>query len=167
MPRSYTESSEVIFCPSQPAQDVLGSSAPAITSVGARISPSLLRMSASLRTSQQPAYPSAGVPHSMILADSTVSGRAARNSGVNQRSSTTSAIEPTPSALTLLARASYISGSNRAAVQHSTRRSTRSGALLASHIPTSPPMESPQNEALSIANRSSSASASRPRSSIL
>ena len=74
---------------------------------------------------------------------------------MNQRSSTTSAIESTPSALTLLARASYISGSNRAAVQHSTRRSTRSGASLASHMPTSPPMERPQNEVLSISNRSS------------
>src|SRR5215213_1223106 len=144
-----------------------GSSAPATTSVGARIFPSLSRKSASLRASQQPAYPSDDVLRNMLAADSTVSGRAARNSGVNQRSSTTSATEPTPSALTLLARASYISGSNRAAVQHSTRRSTRSGASLASHMPTSPPIERPQNEALSISNRSSSASASRPRCSIL
>ena len=48
----------------------------------------------------------------------------------------------------------------------STRRSTRSGASLASHMPTAPPIERPQKEKLSIPSASRSASRSRPRSSI-
>ena len=57
-------------------------------------------------------------------------------------------------------------GPSRAEVQQSTRRSTRSGASLASHMPTIPPIERPQKEKRSIPSRSNSARASRPRSSI-
>ena len=49
-------------------------------------------------------------------------------------------------------------GGSAAAVQQSTSRSSRSGAFTASHIPTMPPSESPQNETRS---RPSSSSSSR------
>ena len=71
--------------------------------------------------------------------------------GVNQSASTASAIASMPHERTVAARCSQFSRvPKRAEVQASTRRSIRSGAFIASHMPTAPPSDRPQNETRSM-----------------
>ena len=76
----------------------------------------------------------------------TTSGCDAANAGVNQRPTTASATTSgVPASRTAAARSCQPSAGGRYAdVQIRTSRSIRSGALMASHWPTMPPIESPQ-----------------------
>ena len=77
--------------------------------------------------------------------DATTSGRRCANSGVNHRETTDSEMAAqVPAARTVAARSRHIRAGGRwALVQSRASRSTRSGAWIASHIPTMPPRESP------------------------
>ena len=125
---------------------VAGSSAPAITSVGALIAPSagaqvdVARSPRSSRRSPRPAWRAAS-----RRSRSTARGRRSRNAGVNQRSSDARRRSPAcPRAdACARARASLARRPSSAEVQQSTSRSMRSGASIASHIAIMPPSESP------------------------
>src|SRR5690606_12486826 len=115
------------------------SRSPAITRVGAEISPSRPVTSNSASASQHAAYPSGSVARSIATY-----GSAPVNAGVNQRPAAPSATGPTPSGRTGAARSRQGPGSpNRGDVQHSTRLATRSGARSASMVPTAPPSDTP------------------------
>ena len=75
---------------------VAGSSAPAMTTVGAVTCWRSGRRSIAAMASQQPAYPSAEVARSIARCASTTSRRAAANPGVNQRLTTASATAAVP-----------------------------------------------------------------------
>ena len=122
-----------------------GSPSPVTTRVGASIAASRSRRSSSASASQQ-----AGIPLGGRLDEHRAERRpraSAGARGVNQRARAASAIAATPCARTVAARSSHCSrGGRLGAVEQRTRRSTRSGASEASHMPTIPPIERPQNE---------------------
>ena len=130
------------------AGGVDGSSAPAITSVGARDAGS-----SAVAVEPPDRLAAAGVAlgrrrpqHGLVGGDDVRPAR--RKPGVNQRPTTASATTPTPSARTTRARSCHGAGSpKRADVQARTSRSTRSGALAASCRQTAPPRDSPHSDA--------------------
>ena len=125
------------------------------------------RRSISPMASQHAAYPSASVARSPSTCWATTSGWSRRNAVGEPRAAMASATAAVPSARTRAARAYQASIGGRWAALHSTiRLSMRSDAWLASHMPTMPPSEVPQNDTDGRSRASSIRSTSRPRSAI-
>ena len=117
---------------------------------------------------QQAMYPSVGVAVNIARNRAIGSGARARNSAVNQRSSSVSTIASIPPLRTLSMRCFHISGVPIfGAVLASTMRPMRSGACTPSHMPIIPPIDSPQKCARRIFSASSSMRTSRPSSPIV
>src|SRR3954447_1555795 len=168
-PSRTTRSASGMPATSSSATDggVTGSSEPAMTRVGAVMSPSRSVTSYSASASQQAAYPPGSVWRSIPSTGSTRSGWAATNSGVNQRALVGSARKPMPSARTCAARSFQPCGSpNFGPVQASTRETTRSGCAMASVCPMAPPSDSPTNVNRSRPSRSATPTTSSASSTV-